>query len=133
MLSTVGSGRRHYLDYLADSARWDAFDRRPDDIVISTPAKCGTTWTQAIVAMLVLGTAALPAPLATLSPWVDMQVRTSSRELHRIWMGRTTIPEAIAAGTFEIDGPPALVRAFPRWFSFSPFASSVRRALQPAS
>lgn len=77
MLSTVGSGRRHYLDYLADSARWDAFDRRPDDIVISTPAKCGTTWTQAIVAMLVLGTAALPAPLATLSPWVDMQVRTA--------------------------------------------------------
>jgi DNA-binding HxlR family transcriptional regulator len=64
---------------------------------------------------------------------VDMQVRTSSRELHRIWMGRTTIPEAIAAGTFEIDGPPALVRAFPRWFSFSPFASSVRKALKPAS
>lgn len=64
---------------------------------------------------------------------VDMQVRTSSRELHRIWLGRTTIPEAIAAATFEIDGPPALVRAFPRWFSFSPFASSVRRALRPAS
>ena len=64
---------------------------------------------------------------------VDMQVRTSSRELHRIWLGRTNIPEAIAAGTFEIEGPPALVRAFPRWFSFSPFASSVRRALKPAS
>jgi hypothetical protein len=73
----MGSERRHYRDYLADSARWDAIELRADDIVISTPAKCGTTWTQTIVAMLVLGTAELPAALTALSPWVDMQVRTT--------------------------------------------------------
>jgi hypothetical protein len=73
----MGSERRHYRDYLADSARWDAIALRPDDIIISTPAKCGTTWTQTIVAMLVLGTPDLPVPLASLSPWVDMQVRTT--------------------------------------------------------
>lgn len=72
----MGGDRRHYLDYIADSARWDAIAWHPDDIVISTPSKCGTTWTQTIVAMLVLGTTELPAPLATLSPWVDMQIRT---------------------------------------------------------
>jgi hypothetical protein len=73
----MGSERRHYRDYLADSARWDALVLRPDDVIVSTPAKCGTTWTQTIAAMLVLGTTELPAPLAALSPWVDMQVRTT--------------------------------------------------------
>lgn len=64
---------------------------------------------------------------------VDMEVRTTSRELHRIWMGRTSIPEAMRAGTLQIDGPTALVRAFPRWFSFSPFAPTVRRSLKVAA
>lgn len=59
---------------------------------------------------------------------VDIEVRTSSRELHRVWLGRTTIPDAMRAGTFEIDGPKDLVRAFPRWFSFSPFAAAVQKA-----
>ena len=60
---------------------------------------------------------------------VDLHVRTTSRELHRIWMGRTSIPAALQAGTFTLDGPPALVRAFPRWFTFSPFAPAVRKAV----
>jgi DNA-binding HxlR family transcriptional regulator len=63
---------------------------------------------------------------------VDLEVRTTSRELHRVWMGRTTIPEAMRNGTLEMEGAPALVRAFPRWFSFSPFAPSVRKAMQAA-
>ncbi len=62
----------------------------------------------------------------------DIEVRTTSRELHRIWLGRTTIAEAVRAGTVEIDGPPALVRAFPQWFSFSPFATTVGRAARAA-
>lgn len=64
---------------------------------------------------------------------VDIEVRTSSRELHRVWLGRTTIPEAIRAGTLELAGPPALVRAFPRWFAFSPFTPIVRKSVQAAS
>ncbi len=54
-----------------DSARWDAFAFRPGDIVISTRSKSGTTWMQMICALLVLGSPDLPAPLPTLSPWVD--------------------------------------------------------------
>jgi hypothetical protein len=37
-----------------DSSRWDGFELRPGDIIISTPPKCGTTWTQMICALLVL-------------------------------------------------------------------------------
>src|SRR4051794_30983229 len=54
-----------------DSGRWDGFKFRDGDIVISTRSKSGTTWTQMICALLVLQTTELPAPLATLSPWLD--------------------------------------------------------------
>jgi aryl sulfotransferase len=54
-----------------DSGRWDGFPFRQGDIVISTRSKNGTTWMQMICALLVFQTADLPAPLATLSPWLD--------------------------------------------------------------
>lgn len=63
---------RHYAAGLADSARWEGFEFRSDDIVISTPSKCGTTWMQMILALLVFHRPELPAPLTTLSPWFDM-------------------------------------------------------------
>jgi len=64
-----------YQSALEDSARWDGFVFRPGDIVISAPSKAGTTWTQMICALLVFQTPELPAPLTTLSPWLDMRVR----------------------------------------------------------
>ena len=36
-----------------DSARWEGFPFRADDIVISAPPKSGTTWMQTLCAMLV--------------------------------------------------------------------------------
>jgi len=64
-----------YSNIIYDSGRWEGFQLRPDDIVISTPPKCGTTWTQMIAALLIFQTPDLPAPLATLSPWLDMRTR----------------------------------------------------------
>ncbi|HYI22626.1 MAG TPA: sulfotransferase domain-containing protein [Candidatus Limnocylindrales bacterium] len=66
---------RHYHGFMADSARWQRFQLRPDDVVITTPAKCGTTWTQQIVGMLLRDTVTLP-PIGTISPWLDMLVRS---------------------------------------------------------
>ncbi len=54
-----------------DGARWDDYQPRADDIVIATYPKCGTTWTQRIVSMLVAGSAA-PAPIV--SPWYDFRL-----------------------------------------------------------
>ncbi|MEP6695900.1 MAG: sulfotransferase domain-containing protein [Pseudonocardiales bacterium] len=54
-----------------DSDRWRGFALRPGDIVISTPAKCGTTWMQMICALLVLPDPVLQQPLSRLSPWLD--------------------------------------------------------------
>lgn len=66
---------RRYGSIVYDSARWDGFELRPGDIVISTPPKCGTTWTQMICALLVLQEPELPRPLDELSPWLDMVTR----------------------------------------------------------
>jgi aryl sulfotransferase len=54
-----------------DSGRWDGFPFRRGDIVISTRSKSGTTWMQMICALLIFQTPDLPAPLPTLSPWLD--------------------------------------------------------------
>lgn len=64
-------GRVRYRNIVADNARWDAFRLRPGDIIISTPAKCGTTWTQMLVALVVFDTDRFDAPLDQLSPWLD--------------------------------------------------------------
>jgi aryl sulfotransferase len=66
----------HYKTFVYDSSRWEGFRFRPGDIVISTPPKCGTTWTQQILAMLVLQKPELERPLSRLSPWVDMLTRS---------------------------------------------------------
>jgi aryl sulfotransferase len=68
-------GSRIYRSGLTDSTRWDGFPLRSGDIVISVPPKCGTTWMQMICALLVFQDAEFPAPLTTLSPWLDMRLR----------------------------------------------------------
>jgi aryl sulfotransferase len=72
----MGAGERiRYQTVFADSARWDAFVFRPDDIVISTPAKCGTTWLQMICAVEIFRTTKLDRPLDRISPWLDVLMR----------------------------------------------------------
>lgn len=72
-----------------DSAAWDDFPMRADDIVISTYPKCGTTWMQRIVGMLVFADDA-PFPVQGISPWPDFRLvprevmnDTAARQTHR--------------------------------------------------
>lgn len=64
---------RHYESYIFDSARWEGFEHRRGDIVVTTPAKCGTTWMQMCCLVLVHG-AVLPDRLSSLAPWLDQTV-----------------------------------------------------------
>lgn len=71
-MATVVPQRTHvYQNHHLDSTRWDGFVPRDDDIVITTAYKAGTTWTQRIVAALVLGPPPLYADMNQLSPWID--------------------------------------------------------------
>jgi aryl sulfotransferase len=60
---------REYRNHHLDSSRWDAVVPRDDDIIVTTAYKAGTTWTQRIVAALVLGPG--PVELMRASPWID--------------------------------------------------------------
>ncbi|WP_241562471.1 sulfotransferase domain-containing protein [Streptomyces hoynatensis] len=62
---------RVYRSFFLDSTRWDDYEPRPGDIVVCTPPKAGTTWTQRIVSVLVFGDVGLPGPLGEVSPWLD--------------------------------------------------------------
>ncbi len=67
---------RRYRSIVYDSDRWDVVQLRPGDIVISTPPKCGTTWTQMICGLLVFQMPDLPGRVSDLSPWIDQEIRS---------------------------------------------------------
>ena len=62
-----------YDGKLTRSARWDRFRPRADDIFICTPPKSGTTWMQAICALLIFGRPDIGHNPANLSPWLDAE------------------------------------------------------------
>jgi aryl sulfotransferase len=78
------SQRRVYNDGVTDSKRWDTFKHRPGDVVIATPAKCGTTWTQAIVASLLWPDGSPPEPVVIVSPWVDGRIEPAESVAERL-------------------------------------------------
>jgi aryl sulfotransferase len=92
-----------YRSLVDDNARWDGFEFRPGDIVISTPKKCGTTWTQMLCALLIFDGPVFPEPLERLSPWLDMC--NSSIDVVRAALARQTHRRFIKTHT-PLDGVP---------------------------
>ena len=83
MQDTLPDVTHVYQNHLLDSTLWRRYRPRPDDIVIATSYKSGTTWTQAIVAYLVLGTDSIP-DINTLSPWLDIRFNAFDDTLERL-------------------------------------------------
>lgn len=76
--------KRAYQGSITDSRRWEAFVPRDGDIVVSTPPKCGTTWTQGILAMLIAGDPEVDAQTSMKSPWIDISMRDLTEVMARL-------------------------------------------------
>jgi aryl sulfotransferase len=75
---------RIYRCHHLDSTRWDGIVLRPDDVIITTSLKAGTTWTQRIVSLLVFQTTELPGSLHSCSPWPDARFVGGKAEMQAI-------------------------------------------------
>jgi DNA-binding HxlR family transcriptional regulator len=56
----------------------------------------------------------------------DLIVRAEVSVLYRVWAGLIDYQAAVGRGEVALEGPPALVRAFPRWFMWSPLVDIAR-------
>ena len=63
-----------YQNFLLDSTRWDHIPERAGDVVIATPYKSGTTWTQNTVLHLIFQDLKRRI-INDFSPWVDMRLK----------------------------------------------------------
>src|ERR1700722_5005363 len=61
---------REYRTPTMDRGRWADYAPRPDDIIVATYPKCGTTWTQRIVNLLIFQSPE-PRQFSAASPWID--------------------------------------------------------------
>jgi aryl sulfotransferase len=69
--SQLPSATRIYGNHHLDSTRWDVYEPRACDIIVSTSYKCGTTWAQQILSWLLRDEAAAGLSVNEVSPWVD--------------------------------------------------------------
>ena len=80
--------QRLYRTWVLDGGRWEGYVPRPDDIVIATSPKCGTTWMQRIVGLLIFQDDA-PIALAQVSPWIDRRFMEPAAAVHQRLQAQT--------------------------------------------
>jgi hypothetical protein len=77
----IEPAKRLYRGTTTNPDRWSTWEPRQGDILVCTPPKSGTTWTQTILAMLVHGGPDLPEKTPVLSPWVDAHLGVGPQEV----------------------------------------------------
>jgi DNA-binding HxlR family transcriptional regulator len=58
----------------------------------------------------------------------DVLVNADLPAFYQVWLGRMSFPDALRSHNVALQGVPALVRGFPRWFAFSAASDVVRKA-----
>lgn len=127
-----------YKTWVNDSTRWAHYQPRAGDIVIATYPKCGTTWMQRIVSLLVFQSPE-PCPIIELSPWIDCRFKDSVEEMqatieaqqHRRFL-KSHVPfdgvpyyEQVRYLHVARDGRDACMSFFNHWTAYTPLAYEV--------
>ena len=79
MTPTLRAPTREFRTLIMDWRRWDGFPARSNDVVVTTYPKCGTTWTQRIVDLLIHQSPA-PRSIMETMPWIDSTMFASVEE-----------------------------------------------------
>ncbi len=72
---TTPARTKTYSGKFTNTDIWKQFELRVDDIIVTTPPKCGTTWIQAITLMLIFGDPNKDKVVDTISRWLDCGFR----------------------------------------------------------
>lgn len=83
MPNLIAPSQTTYRGVLTTPERWNTWSPRDGDILVCTPPKCGTTWTQTMLAMLLNGGPDLPDTLGAISPWVDANLGIDAQTVQR--------------------------------------------------
>jgi hypothetical protein len=83
MMDDLPARRREYIGPVTDTRIWDGFETRPGDVILSTPPKCGTTWSQAIIMMLIHGKADTGRMVWNDSMWLDCGLADQTERARR--------------------------------------------------
>lgn len=78
-----------YINHHLDSTRWEVYQPRDSDIIITTSYKCGTTFTQQIMYNLLIENTAdaeVFPQLGTVSPWIDARFFPVSKDRLGPWI-----------------------------------------------
>ena len=70
-MGTCEGPERVYEGSITDSRKWADYAPRAGDVIVSTPPKSGTTWTQGILALLISGDPDVNANPSVNAPWFD--------------------------------------------------------------
>ncbi|MBI1418426.1 MAG: hypothetical protein GC146_14505 [Limimaricola sp.] len=95
---------RTYRGGLTTPERWATWTPRAGDILVCTPPKSGTTWTQTMLAMLLHGGPDLPDKVGALSPWVDSALGEAAEVTRRLaaQTGRRVVKTHTPADGFPV-------------------------------
>ena len=70
MTALASAPVRDYRTMVMNGARWQGYRPREGDVIVATYPKCGTTWTQRIVSLLIHQSPA-PRDIMGEAPWID--------------------------------------------------------------
>ncbi len=74
----VRPARHEYRTFSQDSRYWAGYRPRAGDIIVATSPKCGTTWMQQILCLLIFQDPK-PRSLPAVSPWVEARFRSTEQ------------------------------------------------------